>query len=199
MYTLFVARDKRVPSRHNIGSVLCMDIVRQLEESTIAVQVQEVTGKEGNLPKWLTGTPTLLDSETGERNTGTRALGRLQGLLVRLAEERGEQRARSGGGGKTRSDRMSRPAVQLRSETKGRAATTGKEEEQDMGADSIVPTTTTEESLWESCIDEKDIEEEEVSDGKLRSDDLQRELQKRQQTMSVPSSAPPPPPLPPLN
>ena len=87
---LYVARDKRRPQRHDLGSVLCLRVLDLLPRGT--VQVHECRRGERRAP-WLAGTPTLA-LEGGEVLRGHQALEHLQRLAVHLAAERG-----GGGGG----------------------------------------------------------------------------------------------------
>ena len=55
-WTLYVARDKRWPRRHDVGSVLCLEVADTLGD---ALDIVECTSDVASRPGWLVGTPTL--------------------------------------------------------------------------------------------------------------------------------------------
>lgn len=75
-FTLYVARDKRKPSRHDLGSVLCMQTLEYLPRDLVAVQT--CTAASSSYPAWLTGTPTLHAHHSGEVWRGHQAVSELQ-------------------------------------------------------------------------------------------------------------------------
>lgn len=83
MARLYVARDRRRPERHDLGSLLCVHALRLLPPDT--VQVTEVTSlSQAHHPAWLTGTPTLVVDEQQQVLRGHQALQYLQDLAVSL-------------------------------------------------------------------------------------------------------------------
>lgn len=86
MARLYVARDRRRPERHDLGSLLCVHALRLLPPDT--VQVTEVTSlSQAHHPAWLTGTPTLVvDQQQVLR--GHQALQYLQDLAVSLPKQK---------------------------------------------------------------------------------------------------------------
>ena len=92
---LYVARDKRIPQRHDLGSVLCLRALELMPPGTI--KVHECRPQERRA-SWLAGTPTLA-LEGGEVLRGYQALEHLQRLAVQLAETRGGGKGSGGGRG----------------------------------------------------------------------------------------------------
>ena len=75
-YTLYIARDRSATDgRFDMGSVLCMSIVKRLPPHVVGVQEAQACDRT----EWLTGTPTLC-SET-ETWTGIEAFEHLLDLL----------------------------------------------------------------------------------------------------------------------
>ena len=79
------------PSRHDVGSVLCMDLLRHLPSDV--VHLVEATAQ--TRPSWLEGTPTLRDDETGEVWTGHQAVRRLQVASIHHARQEAEAEGRA--------------------------------------------------------------------------------------------------------
>ena len=88
MFILYVAHDRKVQTRHDTGSILCMNLIPKLSEG-IQIQVVEASLHMRNLPQWLVGTPTLVCESTGDIWRGHEALSQLQQLVILAAEERG--------------------------------------------------------------------------------------------------------------
>ena len=78
---LYVARDKRRPDRHDLGSVLCLRVLDLMPAG--AVEVHDADALRAR-PLWLTGTPTLV-LDGGDVLGGYEALTHLQRLAVDLA------------------------------------------------------------------------------------------------------------------
>jgi hypothetical protein len=173
---LFVARDRRDKRRHDVGSVLCLNLLEHLDDS---VRVTEVTRSTRN-PPWLVGTPTLHLS-TGEILKGHEAVVALQTLALRAAEERGANAPKE----KKRSAGIT-PSVNLRPERRAEPERSEPErsELERSEHESI-------EMLWETQIIEGDEPSEESR--KLSGDDLARAMQSRQAPAQP--DRPPPPPL----
>lgn len=82
---LYVARDRRRPDRHDVGSVLCMQLLERLPRE--AVHVVDATHLHPR-PSWLIGTPTLVADAGGDLWRGHQALTKLQSLAFAEAEGR---------------------------------------------------------------------------------------------------------------
>ncbi len=83
--TLFVARDKRHPTRHDLGSLLCLRVCQLLPEGM--VEVQECANL-AQRPVWLIGTPTLF-TDDGQVFRGHAALDFVERLSIDVAREEG--------------------------------------------------------------------------------------------------------------
>lgn len=216
-FVLYVARDVRVPTRHDIGSVLCMRLVQTMA-GVAHVDVREVSSRKRDAsqtrPAWLTGTPTLVDEAEGGFWTGHDALFYLQELLSshvweREGEERGATQEeegyatrQGGGGGGGKQGREKRafakttaPVLQLRpdrSEKRGHGRRGEEEEEEAIGRRSEEE----DDDLWSSRV--QDVTEDVTEGGeegkgteetrKLSSDDLSEALRRR--ATALPPSLP---------
>ena len=173
---LYVARDKRCPQRHDLGSVLCMQLANQLPAGAVEVVAVETLASR---PAWLQGTPTLVAEAAMYR--GHQALTHLQQLVVEHAAPRKPARAASA--------RQARPAAgQARPAAQATrpAAPPAQPAEEEMPA------------LWESAMLDEDDDEPPTS-RKITSEDLARAVQERAAATAVApatASAPPPPPPP---
>jgi len=179
-YVLYVARDRRRPSRHDVGSVLCMDLLRHLPPDV--VHLVEATAQ--TRPSWLEGTPTLRDDETGEVWTGHQAVRRLQVASIHYARQEAEAEARASRAASS-SSRQQRDAPPRRFPPPGAGTPGGgkdrppspppPEEEEGSGVD----------SLWQSQLPDGDLDEDDPAVGadgerKLTADDLNRALAAQQ-------------------
>ena len=195
MFTLYVAPNKRRPTQHDVGSVLCMKTLQNVPAGEVKVINCATLSAR---PSFLRGTPTLVDTETNEVYTGHHALHRLQLLSLYHAEQYGKAQAsqsnerhrsgRGGGGG----GRAPIPSPPSRA-----AAVHDDDDDDDSGYGGGIS------NMWSSTIDDAEVEEdtEQVMSGdrKLTSDDLSRAISDRQPLpQQQPTTAPPPPP-PPLN
>lgn len=179
MFTLYVARDKRNPRRHDIGSVLCMKTLNNIPNDEVTtIDCSDIASR----PNFIRGTPTLVDRETNEIYTGHSALDRLQLLSLYHAEQHGISQASQ----PKKTDAHIRTGIQqvpaLREEEEGKR-----------------------DHLWETNLTE-DMEGEEggqkspaMGERKLTSDDLARIVGERQTQMqqgAAPKISPPPPSAP---
>lgn len=190
MFTLYVAPNKRRPTQHDVGSVLCMKTLQNVPTGEVKV-INCATLSER--PSFLRGTPTLVDTETNEVYTGHHALHRLQLLSLYHAEQYGKAQASESNEGRRRGrgggdGRVSIPSPPSRT-------TTNTHDDDDDGGEIS--------NMWSSTIDDAELEEDTEQmmsgDRKLTSDDLSRALSDRQPPpQQQPTTAPPPPP-PPLN
>jgi hypothetical protein len=96
-YTLYVARDKHVETRHDLGSVLCMQTLEYLPSTMVEVVSCDTMTARAR-PSWLIGTPTLHALDTGEVWRGHQAHARLQRLAVDGKSTAPRKRGAVGGG-----------------------------------------------------------------------------------------------------
>lgn len=170
---LYVARDKQCPQRHDLGSILCMQLANQLPANMVEVVAVETLASR---PGWLQGTPTLVAETAMYR--GHQAFTHMQQLTL---DHAGRKPATSA--------RAARPAAPQRRGPAETAPTAPVAEEEHGG----MP------ELWESGIVDDDGEDDTQS-RKITSEDLARAVQQRAATMVAPSaSAAPPPPPPPID
>jgi hypothetical protein len=79
MFTLYVARDKMKADRHDIGSILCLQVLELMPSRDVkVVDVSNIRSP----PIWLTGTPTLVHENSDEVWRGNQALSRMQSMLI---------------------------------------------------------------------------------------------------------------------
>ena len=183
MFTLYVAPNKKRPTQHDVGSVLCMKTLQNIPDGVVQVLNCATLSTR---PSFLRGTPTLVDDGTNEVYTGHHALHRLQLLSLYHAEQYGKAQVsedrRRGDAGGGRHGAVPPPP----------SRPTAAERDDDGGGDIS--------NMWESIIDDANLDEEEEQtlsdDRKLTSDDLSRALSDRSTPMPQPTTAPPPPPPP---
>lgn len=184
-FTLYIARSKRNPRQHDVGSVMCLNLLRDIPEEVVTVvDCTEMRRR----PSYLKGTPTLIDDESGDSWTGHNAIARLQRTAMFHAQEYGMHIGRTEAANASKPPSTRRPPAAPSSSSAPRV-----QEESDIPAD---------ESLWESRIVEGEEEAEPV-DGiggrKLTADDLSRMMPAQTDGTSQNRLQHPPPPLPPLN
>lgn len=176
MFTLYVAPNKRRPTQHDVGSVLCMKTLQHVPNGIVRVLNCETLSAR---PSFLRGTPTLVDDETSEIFTGHHALHRLQLLSLYHAEQYGKSQGE--GRRPSRGAPAPPPVVAPPRDDEGEPSSS---------------------DMWSSTIDDADLEEDVgqtlSGDRKLTSDDLARVMSDRSPQHPPPTTAPPPPP-PPLN
>lgn len=205
-YILYIAKDKKNPTRHDLGSLICMQQLSQLPEGF--VHVQECSPTEH--PLEVTGTPTLRSQQHGTMQTGNAAVQQLMALSVRFAEQRGRSDAAAEEAAKKKTSRPTSnfsntfpprpPAARnthLRPET-ARSPPSPPLQQDDDGAAGGGGV----EDLFVSQLNDEDLEDEDdevdSTTRKITSDDLARHNQRRdvpQATQQVQQ----PPSLPPLN
>lgn len=168
---LYVARDKRRPARHDLGSVLCLRVLDLLPDG--AVRVHDCDQMRGPKPAWLTGTPTLA---TGDAQVlrGHEALLHLQRVAVETARSstcptRPARRPPPTDATPPPSGPPPPPAA---------AAEVGQDDDP-----------------WETRIDDHEDEEEPLGSRKITSDDLVRATQMRAESHRGVGDATAPPPL----
>ena len=191
MFTLYVAPNKRRPTQHDVGSVLCMKTLQNVPTGEVKVINCATLSTR---PLFLRGTPTLVDTETSEVYTGHHALNRLQLLSLYHAEQYGKAQASQSDKGR----RHDRGNGDGRVPMPPPSRTVNTHDNDNEGGDGEIS------NMWSSTIDDAEIEEdtEQVMSGdrKLTSDDLSRALSDRQPLpQQQPTTAPPPPPPPPLS
>ena len=166
-YTLYVAQDRKHPSRLDVGSVLCMQMIETLD----VVQVQHVR-KEGPHPTWLVGTPTLFDDASGEIWRGHQAVTHLHDLALAKAASSVAASARNAG-----APPRAAPPLQASAPASAPASAAAPAQDAD--------------PLWESVVPEGgyDDDDDAQADGpeslskKLTSDDFARAMQARTHTL----------------
>jgi hypothetical protein len=157
---LHIARDKRHPTRHDLGSILCLNVLDLLPPDT--VRVREWDDPRAPRPAWLTGTPTLVTPKD-EIFRGHQALVYLQ----RLAVDMTAQLAAASAPKKAPRGVQPPPAAAMKA---GPPPPSHEEEADGVGA------------LWESRIGDGDVEEEDdTSNRKITGDDLARAMRAREQ------------------
>lgn len=160
---LHVARDKRHPARHDLGSVLCLNVLELLPPET--VQVREWDDPRAPRPAWLTGTPTLVTPKD-EVFRGHQALAYLQRLAVDMAKATTQPRP-----SKARPSPPSAANPQQREAAPPSVSSppTGDDDPEDGGVG----------SLWETRIVDDATEEDEPT-RKITGDDLARAMRARE-------------------
>lgn len=179
MFTLYVAQSKRRPSQHDVGSVLCLRTMQNVPEGIVQVVRCETLGHR---PKFLRGTPTLVDQETQEVYTGHHAVHRMHLLSLFHAERYGRMQS-----GKEPRPEQPGPLSARRTVAEDQEAAAPSRASSDDAMD-----------LWKTAIVEEGVEDDEPSIGerKLTSDDLARVAADRGANAPRLTTAPPPPPPP---
>lgn len=170
--TLYVARDKRQSSRHDVGSVLCLQLVEAVSPA-LKVTVHQCDNARDR-PPWLTGTPTLHE-DNGSKSQGFEAVQRLQTIAMEVAEARGRDARR-----KPTATAAQGPSVAARSASV-------------VQSDVAVASGNEDDDMWGSRIDDND--EEVPEPRKISADDLARANASRQisnaSVQQAPRSLPP--------
>lgn len=169
MAVLYVARDRRVPTRHDVGSVLCLELVDAIAH-THPISVVDVSEANAR-PPGVAGTPTLREA-SGEQVVGFAAVQRLQAWALEAAEARGRASV-----AKSKKQGASAPPARRPDPPPEDAEATENAE------------------LWGTRIDDNDVEA--ADEPKISSEDLARANASRQMSNSTLQQAPPP--LPPIN
>lgn len=152
MFTLYVARDRRDPARHDTGSVLCLQLLPHLAPDTVSIE--ECTSKRH--PAWCRGTPTLYDIGTGDVWEGFDAIEALQTMALEFARKAPPAASAAG---------ARRPPASAASATAPVTAASAPPGNDPWAITSI-----------------QEVEDEEEADGgdkKITQDDLQRFMQSR--------------------
>lgn len=180
-FTLYVARDKHRPAQHDPGSVLGLQMLRDVPDGLVAVVE---CGARTAPPPDVRGTPTLRDDAGRDAWTGHHAILRLHQLAMFYAQTHGRDDATKHNKSTPRGGAMRAPAPPVVS---AHVALVPPDDGDD-GDDGR------QESMWESTpVDE----EEDANEGrKLTSEDLSRAIQQRASThkqmpTSSSSSSPP--------
>lgn len=172
-YTLYVAQDKLHPSRLDVGSVLCLQMLDSLAEGEVDVRRVEELGSK---PTWLSGTPTLLAAGSGEVWRGHQA-------VMHLHRQALERAAAPGAVTPTPGHRQA-----------ATASTTPPSSTPPAHHDSPAPVADgdPDDGMWSSVVPESAEEPESLSK-KLTSDDFARATQaltmQRQQQQAPPASS----------
>lgn len=174
MWTLYVAVDKRRPTRHDVGSVVCLDTLRH----GVGVNVTTEVVTRADRPRWLRGTPTLHDAETNRAWCGYEAVAQLQAMALAHARtppppvkraDTAKPRAPTNPG-------PARPALQLRDRDRNDT----REIEESAPEDSAESEELS--ARWASQIvdddDAENVADERLGSGKLSGDDFSRAVQR---------------------
>lgn len=154
MWILFVAKDRRHPSRHDVGSVLCLNLLEFVREQ---VRVQMCT--KADKPAWVRGTPTLWNEEHNDVFTGHQAVQMLQKMAFASASAQ-EQKPATKSPRSTAARRVMSPGLQMRPEETASAPPPPRDGEMHAV-----------DGMWESQIDD-DATEEISENKKLLAEDL---------------------------
>ena len=163
LFRLYISNDKLMPSRKDVGSVLCLTVLEWITKGVVNVVS---LADAGSVPVGITGTPTLVCVSSGDIFTGHQALARLQRLACETWYEQGVEQGRKNG---TTSRRATTSAAQRTTATPP-ATAAAKDDPQDEGALS---------ELWESNCPEEDEDVVDEGNGKLTQEDLARAIQQR--------------------
>jgi len=186
---LYIAKKKGNMGQHDLGSVLCLNVLRLLPDNHVEVIECESLRSR---PTWLVGTPTLIDEDNGEKWEGHNALTRLQTMSVHIAHEQAKPNKKEGS--RPQHPPSSNFARQLPPITSARLSSPPPAEEENEENENENEEVG---QMWESTIDENDTEEASTIGGnKLTSDDLSSAMSSRQmQSQHTVNSKPPLPPL----
>lgn len=184
-FTLYVARDRRHPARNDVGSVLCLQSMRDVPDGHVTVIACE---RMRTRPSFLRGTPTMVDDDTGEVFAGHAAVRRMHLLALYHAEQHGVERGRAdvrGASGHAGGHGANGNSANGAHGANGNGANGN-------GADDATDDATA--HLWSSqIVEDEDVEP--IGERKLTSEDLGRIVSARGGPRTPPpSSAPPPPP-----
>lgn len=171
---LYVGRDKTTPSRHDLGSTLCLSMLERWKSHTITVHLATDISPRDR-PYWLRGTPTLVDDDG--TTTGFAAYQKLTDLAFAA--------------------QASTPSVQTKPQPAARAARAPQTPQAVAEAQSTPsPEEDDLDHMWES---QGDIEGEAApalgGPSKLSQDDFAKAMMGRERTTGLVESNPGPPPM----
>lgn len=176
---LYVARDRKRPERHDLGSILCLQVVGLLPHDV--VQVQECTPSNMNLPSWLIGTPTLVVDDDGVL-LGHQALTYLQELAVKLASTHKKPYTSS------HVPPSQRRQLQMHPQTHPQTQPQSQSQPQSQYAPPSPDSPhSTDDRMWGTCIDGE--EDDPLGGQKITSDDLAKATAARTQSLPPPPSS----------
>ena len=182
LFTLYVAHDKRRPERHDMGSVLCLSMLRFLPEGAVAVV--DCTTAGAARPSWLRGTPTLTERASHTVWTGHNAHDRLLAFTVQHAAA-ARNHKNTANSGSARRALQSPPGA---SAPQANDIAVGDADGDDGDGDCM-----TNAALWDNI--PPDADDEDDGDGlggnaKLTSDDLRAAADRRNTAHHPPSGGP---------
>lgn len=189
MASLYVARDKRRQHQHDLGSVLCLNVLDLLPKTS--VEVVECIAPMEDAPSWLFGTPTVHFHETDEVYRGHAALSALERAAVDVAarDVRSEKRVAREPDGPKRSALKAVPS-------NGTQMAFPNNPIEEVGTVDL-PGGDDLSSLWEEDDVSEVGEDSKQMEKRLTSDDLDREMQKRRgavapqaEAAAIPSNGP---------
>lgn len=82
MRILYVARDKNVPGQFCAGSMACLKLAEELDDTQLTVQDCNVLRRSQALPDWLNGTPILVEDVDGIPYRGSDAVRTLAQIVA---------------------------------------------------------------------------------------------------------------------
>ena len=85
-YVLYIGHDLQDSSVFCPGSRIAVDLAKSIGDDVLIQNTDVLIEKGQQLPKWLDGTPILVDMESKEANKGSAAVERLRALLSPPAE-----------------------------------------------------------------------------------------------------------------
>lgn len=191
-YELWVNHDRSRPSRHDVGSVLCLGLLERCSR----LQVEVRTVGHAPRPAWLTGTPTLWCQETDRIWTGHATYEVLLDRALEEAELSGREAAAKPAAAARPSRRPSNPMPPppFRAQMPLMASATGTDDEPpgDGPEDDALGDPT----LWESS--QPEAGDDGTEPPKLSSDDLNKFMRQRaDEASAAPPTGPSPKALPP--
>lgn len=196
-YELWVNHDRSRPSRHDVGSVLCLGLLERCSR----LQVEVRTVGHAPRPAWLTGTPTLWCQETDRIWTGHATYEVLLDRALEEAELRGREAAAKPAAAARPSQRPSNPMPPppFRAQLPLMAGATAADDEPPSDGpegDGAEGDALGDPTLWESSHPEAG--DDGTDPPKLSSDDLNRFMRQRADEASAPPpTGPSPKALPP--
>lgn len=174
MYILYVGWKKHRVDEYDSGSMACISL---LQNNTAGIQIVD-TRNVTERPKWLKGTPTLIDTGNGEAWTGMEAMLKIHHHIVDEVRKSQKKRDVPASSGPRHEQHAQRP-LSTRDEEHVK-----KEEGND-----------DEDDMWTSQVNDDDTNDENdtLSTKKLTSDDLARANSARASTMVAPNPREPVP------
>ena len=87
-WVLYIGEDANDPNVFCPGSRKAMSLIEPIKEDVLVQKVETLLEKDIELPTWLTGTPTCVDTQTKLCYTGTEAISQLQEITQPARDKR---------------------------------------------------------------------------------------------------------------